>query len=167
MYSCLISSKFPFLQVTAPSLYNVGRTYLLREGEVREKAYEFFERAANMGCPYSKWELYKTKGLDNPDIDSGIMLEAVRNLQEIASNHQFLATVELCKKYLNPGFGINIGKKSVVDYFRKVKIFVFFSIRCGQTIISFKSCNLSFTTPGAQLRRGLWESSPLPFSSNG
>ena len=107
--------------MTIPSLYNVGRTYLLREDDVREKAYEFFGKAANMGCAYSQWELYKSKGFDDAaDVDSGVLLEATRNLQEIASNNQFLATVELCKKYMIPGFGRNTGKKSIVEYYRKV-----------------------------------------------
>ena len=111
------------MQVTTPSLYNVGRTYLLREDDVRASAYNFFEKAAGMGCPYSKWELYKTKGTcDDDGIDAGVLLESMRSLQDIASSNHFLAAVELCKKYVTPEYGSKVNEKSAVVHYRKVKI---------------------------------------------
>ena len=109
------------MQVTIPSLYNVGRTCLLREDDQRERAFEFFRKAADMGCVHSKWELYKTRELDSEDhVDAGVALDALRSLQDISSGRNFLAMKELCKKYLMPGFGSNLAKKPAVDYYRKV-----------------------------------------------
>ena len=106
--------------MSLPSLYNVGKTYLLKEEDVKEKGYEFFEKAAGLGCPYSKWELYKSQNLMKDDnLDAGVMLEAIRTLHDVASNGNFLAAIELCKIYSMPDGGL-ASKKAAVDCYRKV-----------------------------------------------
>jgi len=116
-----IEEKCNAEEVSIPSLYNVGRTCLLREDDQRERAFEFFKKAADMGCIHSKWELFKAKELDSEDhIDTGVALDALRNLQDISSDKNFVATKELCKKYLMPVFGSSLAKKPAVDYYRKV-----------------------------------------------
>eukprot|EP00795_Rhopilema_esculentum_P009288 gene9288-16985_t len=107
-------------EATRPALYNVGRTYLLKENTLDEKSQEFFTKAANMGCSFSKWELYKDRiaKISNDD-DAGVKLENMRQLQDIASKGHFDATIELCKEYAQHQYG-DANRKTAVAYFRKV-----------------------------------------------
>lgn len=120
------------MQVSIPSLYNVGKTFQLKEDQSKERAGEFFERAAKLGCPFSKWELHKTKCLDgDEDNDAGVMLETIRNLQDIASKDHFHAVVDLCKRYAASDFG-SIGRKAATDYCKKVCQYTFADMKIHQ-----------------------------------
>eukprot|EP00794_Sanderia_malayensis_P016450 gene16450-18083_t len=106
---------------TLPSMYNVGKTYLLKEDNKDDKSTDYFQKAGRRGCANSKFELHRERQSNyrGDNFDAGVMLECIRNLQDMAAQGHIQAQVELCHRYAEDQFG-NSTKEFAADFVKKV-----------------------------------------------